>query len=202
MASDWRNVMGAVAKQALGAKALRALGKTKRNTRRRQASKSVRHAAKGRDRHKQILRNYVESLELTNPSDGFEADDDDSDAEDYEESDSEDSDGGGRKARKSKAKTKRSRQKPRRKRARRKGSPITIGTARKKKTHRQRHKSLTQVLTEHYSAPPDQPSAFPDYLSAAASSDGRPRRRFCYVTGQPAKYKDVSTGSFHISPGD
>ena len=91
MASDWQNVMGVVAKHALGAKAVRALTKPKRATRRRKASNTLRHSAKGIDRQAQICKNYIESLEKTNPSDGFDFNDDnDSDAEDYiDDSDSE-----------------------------------------------------------------------------------------------------------------
>ena len=196
MASEWQSVMGAVAKQALGAKAMRALSKTKRNTRRRKAASSSRNVAKGADRHEQILKNYVESLELTNPGDGFEADDDDddSDAEDFEEneSDSDDDVGGSSGGRKKK--------KPPRKRARRKKkvSPKAPGAQAKKKVHKQRFKSLAQVLTDQYTSGDFDPSdeQYPHYLSVAASSDNLPPRQFCYVTGQPAKYRDGATGEF------
>ena len=184
MASDWRNVMGAVAKQALGAKTVRALGKTKRNTRRRKASNAVRHSTKGVDRQLQVRKNYVESLEMTNPSDGFfDAAGAESDEDDYEASDDETYGSKGAK-------------KPARKRVRKKTSPKARA---KKKMHRQRYKSLAQVLTDEYSVGTgptnDQEEPYvPNYLGAASKPDGLPARHFCYVTGQPARYKDASTG--------
>ena len=207
MASDWQSVMGAVAKQALGAKAMRALTKKpKRLTRRRKASSNSRYSVRGTDRHAQIRRNYVESLELTNPGDGFADDDDDSDAEDYSESDDDESNDANDK------RTAKRRGKPPPKRGRnqkvtkKETAAAAAGKRKKKKnkSHRQRYKSLAQVLTEHFTSQPHAVSggggggtvAEPDYLSAASTSDGLPPRRFCYVTGQPARYRDAATGAW------
>jgi hypothetical protein len=223
--ADWREVMGAVAKQALGAKAMRQLTQPKRETRQRRTS--VRHSASGADRHEQIRRNYVEALELTNPGDGFEAadDEDDSDADeddfDDEESSSSDSEsgggggGGGGASGKRKVADKKQIAKQaaasRRKRARGKKSAATVKKT--KKTHKQRFKSLAQAVTDHYTvgsggdgaaalaaAAAAEAGVFvPDYLGAAAAPDGLPPRRFCYVTGQPGRYRDASTGMAYSS---